>query len=34
LQDGRMGEQIKLKNPESGRILTGVVKGPNAVDGL
>lgn len=34
LQDGRMGEQIKLKNPESGRVLTGVVKGPNAVDGL
>ena len=34
LQDGRMGEQIKLKNPESGRVLSGVVKGPNAVEGL
>ena len=34
LQDGRMGEQVKLKNPESGRILTGVVKGPNLVEGL
>ena len=34
LQDGRMGEQIKLKNPESGRTLIGVVRGPGAVDGL
>jgi flagella basal body P-ring formation protein FlgA len=34
MQDGRMGEQIKLRNPESGRLLTGVVKGPNAVEGL
>ena len=34
LQDGRMGEQVKLKNPESGRVLTGVVKGPNLVEGL
>ena len=34
MQDGRMGEQIKLKNAESGRILIGVVRGPGAVDGL
>jgi len=30
LQDGRMGEQIRLKNPDSGRILSGVVTGLNA----
>ncbi len=34
LQDGKFGEQIKLKNKESGRILTGQVKGPNLVEGL
>ena len=34
LQDGRMGEQIRLKNPDSGRLLTGTVTGPNAVRGL
>ena len=34
MQDGRMGEQIKFKNPESGRILTGVVKGPNEAQAL
>ena len=34
LQDGRMGDQIRLKNPESGRILSGVVTGPNAARGL
>lgn len=34
LQDGRMGEQIRLKNPESGRLLSGVVVGPNAVRGI
>ncbi len=33
LQDGRFGEQIKLKNPESGRILSGVVRGPGTVAG-
>ncbi len=33
LQDGRMGEKVQLKNNESGKILTGVVKGPNAVHG-
>lgn len=32
-QDGRYGENIKLKNPESGRILSGVVKGPGLVSG-
>lgn len=34
LQDGRFGEQIKLKNPDSGRQITGLVKGPNLVQGL
>ena len=34
LQDGRMGEQIKLKNMESGRMLTGVVNGLNSARGL
>ena len=33
LQDGKMGEQIRLKNPESGRILAGVVTGPNTARG-
>jgi flagella basal body P-ring formation protein FlgA len=33
-QDGRYGEQIKLKNRDSGRMLTGLVKGPNQVQGL
>lgn len=32
-QDGRMGEMIKLKNPESGRVLSGVVRGPGVVEG-
>lgn len=31
LQDGRIGEQIRLKNPDSGRILSGVVTGLNTV---
>ena len=30
LQDGGLGEQIRLKNVESGRSLTGVITGPNA----
>ena len=30
LQDGGMGEQIRLKNSESGRSLTAVITGPNA----
>lgn len=34
MQDGRFGEQIKLKNRESGRILSGMVNGPNRVEGL
>jgi flagella basal body P-ring formation protein FlgA len=34
MQDGRYGEQIKLKNRESGRLLTGLVKAPNEVEGL
>ena len=34
LQDGRMGEQIRLKNAESGKILTGVVSGANTVKGI
>jgi len=34
LQDGRSGEHIRLKNVESGRMLSGVVKGPNLVEGL
>lgn len=34
MQDGRFGEQIKLKNRESGRELSGRVQGPNQVVGL
>ena len=34
LQDGRLGDQIRLKNPESGRLLSGVVTGPSAARGL
>jgi flagella basal body P-ring formation protein FlgA len=34
LQDGRMGDQVKLKNAESGKFLSGLVTGPNAVKGL
>ena len=30
LQDGGFGEQIRLKNVESGRSLSGVITGPNA----
>jgi len=29
-----LGEQIRLKNPESGRLISGVVTGPNALKGL
>jgi len=29
LQDGGLGEQIRLKNSESGRSLTAVITGPN-----
>lgn len=31
LQDGRIGETIHLKNPESGRLISGVVTGLNTV---
>ncbi|MEY2618289.1 MAG: hypothetical protein RL522_1291 [Pseudomonadota bacterium] len=34
LQDGRMGEQIKLKNRESGRQISGVITGMNTADAL
>lgn len=34
LQDGRLGEQIKLRNTESGRTLSGIVSGQNAARGL
>ena len=34
MQDGRLGEQVKLKNPETGRQVSGVVTGPNAAKGL
>lgn len=33
MQDGRLGEQIKLRNAESGRILGGVVTGKGIVRG-
>jgi flagella basal body P-ring formation protein FlgA len=33
MQDGRLGEQIKLRNAESGRILGGVVTGKGFVKG-
>jgi flagella basal body P-ring formation protein FlgA len=33
-QDGYLGDQIRLKNAESGRIFYGVVIGPNALRGL
>lgn len=34
MQDGRLGEQVKLKNPESGRQVSGVVTGQNTAKGL
>jgi len=34
MQDGRLGDQVKLKNPESGRQVSGVVTGPNTAKGL
>ena len=33
-QDGYLGEQIRLKNSESGRLISGVVTGPNTLKGL
>ena len=34
LQDGRLGEQIKLRNSESGRTLTGIVSGQGTARGM
>ncbi len=34
MQDGRFGDQIKLRNRDSGRELSGRVEGPNQVMGL
>jgi len=34
MQDGRLGEQVKLRNPETGRQVSGVVTGPNTAKGL
>ena len=34
LQDGKIGDQVRLKNLDSGRLLTGIVTGPNAARGL
>jgi len=34
MQDGRLGEQVKLKNPDSGKQVSGVVTGPNTAKGL
>lgn len=34
MQDGKIGDQIRLKNPDSGRLLSGIVTGPNAARGL
>jgi flagella basal body P-ring formation protein FlgA len=34
MQDGRVGEQIKLRNTESGRTLSGVVTGKGTAKGL
>jgi flagella basal body P-ring formation protein FlgA len=34
MQDGRLGEQVRLKNPDSGRQVSGVVTGLNSARGL
>ena len=34
LQDGRMGEQVKLRNTESGRTLSAIVTGKAAARGI
>lgn len=34
LQDGYMGDQVRLRNPESGRTLTGIVTGLNTLKGI
>jgi flagella basal body P-ring formation protein FlgA len=33
-QDGTLGDQIRLKNPESGRSLSAVITGMNTARGL
>ena len=34
LQDGKLGDPVKMKNPESGRLMSGVVTGRNTARGL
>lgn len=34
LQDGKMGEQVRLRNTESGRTLSGIVTGKGTARGL
>ena len=34
LQDGYMGDQVRLRNPDSGRTLTGIVTGLNTLRGI
>lgn len=34
LQDGYMGDQVRLRNPESGKALTGIVTGMNTLKGI
>ncbi len=34
LQDGKMGEQIKLRNTESGRTLSAIVTGKGQARGV
>ena len=34
MQDGKMGEQIRLRNPESGRTLSGIVTGKGQARGV
>ncbi len=34
MQDGKLGDQIKLRNGESGRTLSGIVTGKGSVRGV
>ena len=34
LEDGKFGAQIKLKNPESQEIVSGIVSGPGKTKGI
>ena len=34
LQDARLGDTVSVRNPESGRVMNGVVTGKNAARGL